>query len=530
MVLAVNIVGGLVIGVVQRGMDVGAAARTYTVLTIGEGLVAQIPALVISTSAGIIVTRVASEEEGAHLGRDIAGQILGQPKAIAIAAGLLAILALVPGLPTIPFLVLAAILGFVAWSLLRTPATVAAAGTATRPGGAASGTAAGAGRSGRAGPEQPAPILTPIAVELGAALSASLCPDGDGAPLAQRLTAALRDRLFAELGIPLPALRVRTSIPGLAPDAYVLRLNEVPLGRGQIAPASDDASPAGQGQVQAQVQANAAILPSTIARAEEILASDVLSLLRRYGHEFIGIQETQGLLEGLERTHPALVREVVPKLISPTLLADVLRRLAGGRDLAAQPEGHPGGAGRLGTVRTRSGHADRTCPRRASPRHHVPPRQSRWRADRVSPRPHDRGGGSRIDPQDVDRQLPGTRTTAVPGNHIGDRALGRWDLRHRARTGDPDQRRYSSLCPAPGGNRASPDRRPVISGAGAGSPGPAVRANSGLAPSGRSWRRRPPGRPFPLFFFPPPHPFQYRIPAPDLGFLHTPPPLLLVLL
>ena len=94
-VLAVNIIGGLIIGIVQRGMDAGVAARTYTVLTIGEGLVAQIPALIISTSAGIIVTRVASEEEGGHLGRDIGMQVMAQPKAIAIAAGLLTLLAIV---------------------------------------------------------------------------------------------------------------------------------------------------------------------------------------------------------------------------------------------------------------------------------------------------------------------------------------------------------------------------------------------------------------------------------------------------
>ncbi len=109
-------------------MDAAAAARTYTVLTIGEGLVAQIPALVISTAAGIIVTRVASEEEGGHLGRDIGLQILAQPKALAIAAGLLALLAIVPGLPTIPFLDAGRGPGRVAWRLLRAPAARPAGG------------------------------------------------------------------------------------------------------------------------------------------------------------------------------------------------------------------------------------------------------------------------------------------------------------------------------------------------------------------------------------------------------------------
>ncbi len=315
-VLAVNIVGGLTIGVLQRGMDLAGAARTYTVLTIGEGLVAQIPALVISTSAGIIVTRVASEEEGAHLGRDIAGQILGQPKAIAIAAGLLALLAAVPGLPTIPFLVLACTLGFVAFRLLRSmPGSGAVTGVTSGAAGAGSTGPSRGARAGRPGGEMPAPVLTPIAVELGLALSGRLCPGGDGAPLAERLTSLLRDRLFAELGIQLPLLRVRPSIAGIPSDGYVLRLSEVPLGRGRIG-VGGDAPPASP-------------LSEAAPPRDDVdtLAAAVLALLRRYGHEFIGIQETQNLLEALERTHPALVREVVPKLISPALLADVLKRL-----------------------------------------------------------------------------------------------------------------------------------------------------------------------------------------------------------
>jgi type III secretion protein V len=297
-VLAVNIVGGLIIGVMQRGMDVAAAARTYTVLTIGEGLVSQIPALVISTSAGIIVTRVASEEEGAHLGRDIGLQVMAQPKAIAIAAGLLALLAIVPGLPGIPFLTLAAILGLIAWRLLRAPAAGDAAAVARvgAPGAAHASTA-------RAGEPSPAPVLTPIAVEVSGELGALIGPraDGDPGPFGA-LVPQLRERLFAELGLPLPAVRLRPGTGGLAPTAFVIRLNEVPLGRGDIP-------------------------REAWGEATERLGDEVLALARRYGHELFGLEETQGLLDALERTHPALVREVVPKLISPVLLTDVLRRL-----------------------------------------------------------------------------------------------------------------------------------------------------------------------------------------------------------
>ncbi len=302
-VLAVNIVGGLIIGIVQRGMDAGVAARTYTVLTIGEGLVAQIPALIISTSAGIIVTRVASEEEGGHLGRDIGMQVMAQPKAIAIAAGLLTLLAIVPGLPALPFLTLAAVLGLLAWRLLRTPIA------ATPGGAAAAATAAGEGggtraAAGAAAEGLPPPVLTPIAVEVGGELGALLGPRSPGDPgaFATEVVPQLRERMFAELGLPLPVMRLRQTTASLPPTAFVIRINEVPLARGEIA---RDA------------------LPGAAAR----LHDEVAAVVRRYGHELFSLEETQGLLDALERTHPALVREVVPKLISPVLLTDVLRRL-----------------------------------------------------------------------------------------------------------------------------------------------------------------------------------------------------------
>ena len=302
-VLAVNIVGGLIVGILQRGMDAGTAARTYTVLTIGEGLVAQIPALVISTSAGIIVTRVASEEEGGQLGRDIGLQIMAQPKAIAIAAGLLGLLAIVPGLPTIPFLTLGLILGAVAWRLLREP--VRAAGGATVGAAAPAGGTARAGAA-RATPEEDSalsPVLTPVAVEVAAELGARLGPTAVSPGLfATEIVPRLRERLFAELGLPLPAVRLRPGVAGLGPTAFVLRINEVPLRRGEI-------------------------LQGDWETAGARLGDEVLELLRHHGHELFGLDEAQALLDALERTHPTLVREVVPKLVPLVLMTDILRRL-----------------------------------------------------------------------------------------------------------------------------------------------------------------------------------------------------------
>ncbi|HEY0712832.1 MAG TPA: flagellar biosynthesis protein FlhA, partial [Polyangia bacterium] len=199
-VLVTNIVGGLIIGIVQRGMDAGTAARTYTVLTIGEGLVAQIPALIISTAAGVIVTRVASEEEGTNLGAEIFEQLTGQPKALAIAAGLLLLLAIVPGFPAVPFLVLAGALGFVALRLMKTAkagavATRAAAGAAGAPAAAAK-DAAAAAKPDAASAAPPPAVLTPIFLDLSPEVVELLEIGSDGGRFVKELVPALRERVF----------------------------------------------------------------------------------------------------------------------------------------------------------------------------------------------------------------------------------------------------------------------------------------------------------------------------------------------
>ena len=291
-ILAVNIVGGLVIGIFQRGLDASAAARTYTLLTIGAGLVSQIPALLISTAAGIVVTRVASEDGPSHLGRDIARELSANPKAIAIAAVLLVLLAIVPGLPALPFLGLAVLLGLAALRLQRQAAARAAGGEGDQlaPGGHVRGN------------PLPGTLVAPLAIDAAPALALILgAPDG---PFMARAVPALRRQLFADAGIVVPAVIVRARDE--ADGAFVLRLNETPLLRGQ--------------------------LPATVASdgdaAALAIADQLAGLVRRYGHELVGIQETQALLDDVQRSHPALVREVVPKLVTPALLADVLRRLA----------------------------------------------------------------------------------------------------------------------------------------------------------------------------------------------------------
>jgi type III secretion protein V len=338
-VLLTNIVGGLVIGTVQRGMDPATAVKTYTLLTIGAGLVSQIPALVISTAAGIIVTRVSSEEEGGHLGQDIGRQILAQPKALAIAAALLALLAIVPGLPAAPFAVLGGLLGLVAYRIIRWDRLVAGRTRSTNT---------AATELSVAGAEVPAPLLLPIAIDLSAVLSQSLLPPAGPDRMERELLPSARERFFSETGIPLPAISVRPNAAGLAAGAYVLRLQEVPMARGEVVPGGGlaldtidhlramgiAAQPAvhPEGRPAAWIPADelgvARLRGVPTLAPEEVIVLHLLQVLRRYGHEFVGIQETQSLLDQLARTLPALVREVVPKVVSPALLTEILRRLA----------------------------------------------------------------------------------------------------------------------------------------------------------------------------------------------------------
>ena len=340
-VLLTNIVGGLVIGMVQKGMSPATAAKTYTLLTIGAGLVAQIPALVISTAAGIIVTRVSSEEEGGHLGKDIGRQILAQPKALAVAAALLGLLAIVPGLPTVPFLLLSGLLGLVAYRVMKLDRLAGKGAKDTGPWTTASELRV-------EDSEIPTPLLVPIAIDLSDALSRSLLPSGHSGRLARELLPAARERFFSETGISLPAIRVNPNVAGLTGGAYRLRLQELPMAQGEVMPGGGLALDtlehlralgiAAQPAIHPEGRPAAWIPAGELAAArlrgvptlapDEVIVLHLRQLLRCHGHEFVGIQETQLLLDGLERSQPALVREVVPKIVSPALLTEILRRLA----------------------------------------------------------------------------------------------------------------------------------------------------------------------------------------------------------
>jgi type III secretion protein V len=306
----VNVLGGLAIGVGQKGMPAVEALKRYGLLTIGDGLVSQIPALVLSTAAGVLVTRVASEDPDTPLGQELASQLFGMPKALRVASGFVFLLAVVPGLPAVPFLVLAAVLFFVARARAgQIEREKRREATEPRP-----------APSGRRSEATFVPLVVPWSIDVSEDLASTLedGPGENGTPGLRSSALAIRERLFSELGVPLPAPRVRVAA-GLPNRHAVLSLFEVP----------------------------AKVLPVPEGAPDEevvrLVTEETAELLRGRAADFLGLAETQRLLDELEQFAPATVRNVVPKPVSLTLLTDVLRRLleerVSIRDLRAILEG-----------------------------------------------------------------------------------------------------------------------------------------------------------------------------------------------
>ncbi|HEY6005247.1 MAG TPA: flagellar biosynthesis protein FlhA [Anaeromyxobacter sp.] len=327
-IVLVNVTGGLVAGAL-RGMDLAAAGRRYALLAIGDGLVSQIPALLVAVSAGIAVTRVAAEDEEGSLRSEIVRQVLAEPGALSAVAALCGALALAPGLPAPPFLALAAAAAFGAFRVAR----------ARRSGGDLEAPAPTALAEDPRAPFAPAP---PIVLELAEDLLA-LAREGGGRFEREGL-AAVREQLWSDLGVRIPPIALRAG--ALAPGGWTLLVDEVPAAGG-LAPASeaivlappDELALVGidaaserdplSGRVVSMVHARdaerAARLGPVRGPLDRVLA-EIAWALARSSHQLVGVQEAQSLLDALEPSAPALVREVTRQL-PPAALAEVLRRL-----------------------------------------------------------------------------------------------------------------------------------------------------------------------------------------------------------
>jgi flagellar biosynthesis protein FlhA len=338
LILLINIIGGLSIGILQHGMAIGDAVHNYTLLTIGDGLVAQIPSLVLSTAAAIMVTRVSREQD---MGAQMAGQLLESPRTLAVTGGVLCTLGLIPGMPNMVFLTLGAAAGAGSWLLWRRGAGAPAG---TKPAGAGA-----APPQETVEPENPdlswddvVPVDT-IGLEIGYRLI-PLVDKNRGGQLMQRIK-GVRRKLTQEVGFLIPPVHIRDNL-ALSPNTYRITLLGVTVGEAEVWPDRELAIDPGQvfGKLPGSATRDPAFgmdavwiepgqrdqaqtLGYSVVDAGTVIATHLSHILQTHTHELLGRDEVQQLLETLGRSAPRLVEGLVPDTLSLGSLQKVLRNL-----------------------------------------------------------------------------------------------------------------------------------------------------------------------------------------------------------
>ncbi|HSA87442.1 MAG TPA: flagellar biosynthesis protein FlhA [Nitrospira sp.] len=327
-IILVNIIGGLAIGVLQQGMSPALAAQTYTVLTVGEGLVAQIPALIVSTAAGIVVTRAASETD---LGGEMTRQLLMSSKPVGIAAGILLALGLVPGLPHVAFLVLGSAIAWIAYHLHQQEQVQAAP------------TPAPAAPKAEESLTRVIP-LDLMEVQVGYGLI-GLVEGTQGTALLDRIK-ALRRQFAESMGFVVPPIHIRDNLQ-LRPNEYAFILKGVEVAKAEVLPGHLLAIDPGTGQrglvqgiptkepafglpalwVPEEAREQAQMAGYTVVDASSAIATHLSELIKRHGHELLGRQEVQTLLDEVGKSHPKLVEELIPTLLPLGTVVRVLGNL-----------------------------------------------------------------------------------------------------------------------------------------------------------------------------------------------------------
>lgn len=357
LITGINILGGIYVGMVQGGLTLSAAAQMYTVLTIGDGLVSQIPALIVSTASGIVVTYSAG---GMRVGAALGSQLGRDPRPLWGAAAILCALGLVPALPQVPFLLLSACcggLGAMAASAPDSGAALATAGTPAAVVGGPGSSAVGAGQAGAsvggggaqaalppgADPLEDLLLLDPVELEVGFGLI-PLVDESQGGDLLSRV-GVLRKKAAQDLGLLVPPIRIRDDID-LGSGEYVIRLRGSEIARGEVMMRSLLALDTGSvtGPIEGiEVRDPSFGLPGrwigneqkidaeargwTVVEPGAVVATHLMETLKEYGAELLGRQEVQGMLDRLKETHPALIDEVVPARVSLGVVHRVLQRL-----------------------------------------------------------------------------------------------------------------------------------------------------------------------------------------------------------
>lgn len=337
LIMAINIIGGLVIGVMQHDMSVGVAGETYTLLTIGDGLVAQIPGLVISTAAGVVVTRVANDQD---VGEQMVGQLFTSPRVIVLAAGVIGLLGLIPGMPNFVFLLFTATLLGVAWWLRGRE------GEAKKTGGAQA-DASDATEAELAQVHEATWSDVQMEDTLGLEVGYRLIPMVDHEQQGQLLTRVrgIRKKFAQQMGFLPPAVHIRDNLD-LAPTHYRILLKGVNIGSGEVQP--DRWMAINPGCAEGEVPGTPCTEPTfglpalwidevhrelaqtlgyTVVDPSSVVATHLNHLITTHTEELFGRQEAQQLLDQITKHSPKLVEDLIPAVISLTTLHKVLQNL-----------------------------------------------------------------------------------------------------------------------------------------------------------------------------------------------------------
>jgi flagellar biosynthesis protein FlhA len=346
-IIVVNIVGGLTVGVMQKGFDIGLALTTYTVLTVGDGLVNEISALLVSVATGVLVTRSGSE---AGLGSDLGTQLLSRPRLFMVVGGMLIVIGLVPGFPTLVFCAGGALVGGVGWWLSQSATATAvaareAASVATLP--------LPALGSGQESPLDALRVET-MELEVGYGL-VGLVEGGSSGGLVERI-GLIRRQIAGEMGLIVPTVRIRDDLV-LDQNSYVIRLRGSEIARGSVdptkmlcmdpnggeiavsgIPATEPVFGLPASWISVAERERAESLGYTVVDAASVLATHLAETTRRHAHEILGRPETNQLLDGLKHDQPGLVEEIIPNLVAvgdvEKVLQGLLRERIPIRDLA----------------------------------------------------------------------------------------------------------------------------------------------------------------------------------------------------
>ncbi|TCO76588.1 flagellar biosynthesis protein FlhA [Chromatocurvus halotolerans] len=334
-ILVINIVGGLLIGTLQRDMSFGAAVERYALLTVGDGLVAQIPALLLSTAVAMIVTRMSRSQD---MGQELFQQVFGQPRVLTFTAAVLGLMGMIPGMPNVAFLLLAAVAGSAAWLLHKRREEVAAAVQQEQQ------------REPPVQPEAPRELdwgdiaqVDPVGLEVGYRL-VPLVDRAQGGELMGRIK-GVRKKLSQSLGFLISAVHIRDNLE-LAPNQYRISIFGVPCAEAEVRPDRELAiNPGGvSGTVQGQEAVDPAFgMPAvwidpasrehaqtmgyTVADSATVIATHLSQTLKKHAHELLGHQEVQNLLDQLAKSAPKLVEDLTPKTLPLSVIVRVLQQL-----------------------------------------------------------------------------------------------------------------------------------------------------------------------------------------------------------